>query len=521
MQALRRRSFTIVVIAACAGAAVALRWPLYVRSEALLLGWNSDTAIYGLMARAMVETRRPIFLFWGQDYLGTLTSLWTLAASSVTGSVGPLALRLGAFAQVAVALALLARVIANAWGKVAAVVAVVWLIAGPRWFFEMTYAPLSAEQMFLTGALILWYASRKPFTRLSQWFTLGMLGGAGWWAHRGSMFALIPAIVAIVVHDDGWRETVRAAKAMAAGMAGMAIGVVPLWAGRAAIDQRLYQPLTAPLSLFDIAGRMADAVRTDLWVFLSGSNSGFGIAVGLVVLVFAVIGLRGSWVGRAGLMLTGVVVVVAGFWLLSPEVYSGATRYLMLALPVIYGLAGRGAVTLSETGSRPRILAVSLVLCAIAVHFYDSRMTDVSEIAAARREDHHQWRSFDPRPALQAIGAERYRVCYADFWAAYKLEWLSDTGVRFIPYRSVNRTQTRSLALAGLPVPKCYVDSGGRVLRLGPEEVRAMRAELLITVPETPSHPPPPPPARDPAASPPTHPRAARFPPPPRPTSSR
>jgi hypothetical protein len=459
------------------GAMVALRWPLYLESRALLLGWNSDTAIYGLMAREMVETRSPIFLFWGQDYLGTLTSAWTLAAAIFTGGVGPVALRIGAAAQIAVAVSLFAWVLLRAWGKAAATVAVLWLIAGPRWFFEMTYAPLSAD-MFFMGALILWYANRQPFTRIHQWLILGILGGAGWWAHRGSMFALLPAVVTIVVHDDSWRVPQRAIRAVAAGIAGGMLGLLPLLAGYAQITQRLYEPVTNDWSVFEIASRVVALARTDLWLFLVGSKQALDVACAVVVLVLMAIGARGAGVNRSGFMLIGVVMVMALFWLTSPQAYSGATRYLMLALPVVYALAGRGAAHLFNVRSRLSVAAATVALCAISINLYSARIADVAAISAAKREDHYQWKSFDPRPALAAIDRGGYSVCYADFWVAYKLEWLSESGVKFIPHRSVNRTQKRSLMLADLPVTKCFVSSDGTVRRLSPEEERVLRAFL-------------------------------------------
>ena len=45
---------------------------------------------------------------------------------------------------------------------------------------------------------------------------------------------------------------------------------------------------------------------------------------------------------------------------------------------------------------------------------------------------------------------------------------VSDERVRFVPYRSLDRTRAASLALHRAPGPKCYVDSAGRVSRFAP-----------------------------------------------------
>ena len=73
---------------AIAAAMVALRLPLYT-SPGVRLGWNSDVAIYGLIARSMAHDHRPVFFFWAEDYLGTLTSFLTLADAVLAGGVTP------------------------------------------------------------------------------------------------------------------------------------------------------------------------------------------------------------------------------------------------------------------------------------------------------------------------------------------------------------------------------------------------------------------------------------------------
>ncbi|HWW62894.1 MAG TPA: hypothetical protein VN181_16085, partial [Thermoanaerobaculia bacterium] len=84
-----------------------------------------------------------------------------------------------------------------------------------------------------------------------------------------------------------------------------------------------------------------------------------------------------------------------------------------------------------------------------------------------------------PRPALRAVDAGHYRVCYANVWIAHKLEFLGESGTRFIPYRSVNRRMVESLRLGAMPGRKCFVDQRGNVRSLQPSEEMAFRRDTL------------------------------------------
>ena len=84
---------------AVAVAFVAIRLPLYTR-PGLILGWNSDAALFGMMARAMRAGWDFPLYFWGQFYLGTLTSMLT----ALLGEPSPLTLRIAASLEVAAAI---------------------------------------------------------------------------------------------------------------------------------------------------------------------------------------------------------------------------------------------------------------------------------------------------------------------------------------------------------------------------------------------------------------------------------
>jgi hypothetical protein len=154
----------------------------------------------------------------------------------------------------------------------------------------------------------------------------------------------------------------------------------------------------------------------------------------------------------------------------------------MIIVPILYGFAAGEIVRLIRSGRAGFArLAIFLAIVITAVLF-TARSMQTRDVVAARAEQFENWGGFDPRPALREIKARGYAVCYADVWVAHKLEWLSDSGVRIIPYRSVNRRMVDSLGLASLPGSKCFIDHRGRVRTLREEEQAEMRLDLLWQV---------------------------------------
>jgi hypothetical protein len=469
-------------VAGLAVAFLAVRWPLYLE-PGIRLGWNSDAALYGLMARAMLETNRPIFLFWGGDYLGTLTSMWAVLAALPIGTAGPLALRVGVAAQLLVSLVLFWLGLRKIYGWPAASLAIAWLGAGPYFFFKLSYAPVSAEQMFFVGSIAFWYAVRAPFTRPVQWLVLGAVSGVGWWAHRGALLVVLPVVVVVATYDGWFRPVRRLATAAACSTCGFVIGLLPQFLGRYEIDQRLYTPITPAWSLRHVLEQLGATLHTDLWRFLGMDTTVLPPWLGgACVLALVALGIRALPLTRGHVMALAVVSTVFGFWLLSPMAYAGAVRYLIAALPIVYALAARGIVRLGGAGRIGATVAVVVAL-AMAAALYVPRHHDALAVAEGRREQHEKWPGgFDPRPVLAQLDREQYPVCYADFWLAYKLEWLSDSGVQFIPYRSVNSTQVRSIRLSSAPGRKCFVALDGTVRTLTRSEEAALRADTIDLV---------------------------------------
>lgn len=465
-------------VALCIAAFLVLRLPLYTR-PGVILGWHSDAALLGLMARAIAAGDVPL-LFWGCDYLAPLTSLFAVIAGAFSPGITPLDLRLGVALEVFGAFVFFYLALRRIIGRPAALLSTFWLCAGPAFLFKLTYAPLSAEQYLFVGAVIFWYVCRAPFTTYRQWLILGLLTGIGWWIHRGAIFVVVPAVVAICLYEGRSYRKAHALAALSVLIAGAALGYVPAVIGKLTVDQRLYTPVTPPWTLAHLQQRVAETFRYDLWTFLGADPSALGIALGIAMVCLIAAAVRHFEPSRETVIATGVLATCAAFWLFSTHSYRGALRYVIVALPIAYAFAAAEIGRLWRGGRTPRRLLAAIVAGLVAAGLFIPRSIDVRATAAAQREQFEQWPGgFDPRPTLAILAREQYTVCYADVWLAHKLEWLSESGVRFIPYRSVNRRMVESLRLAALPGRKCFVDLDGRVFTLTKRQETLLRVETL------------------------------------------
>ena len=440
------------------GAFAAIRAPLFAM-PGLLLGWNSDAALFGLMARAMRDgVDVPVF-FWGQFYLGTLTSLLTAALSLVLQApIGPLLLRAGTSVEVWLAALLFWLGLRRTFGRAAAMLATFWLAAGPAFFFHFTIAPIGAEQLFLIAALVFWYSTRASFEHRSEWFVLGMLCGFGMWLHQGVMF--LAAAVGVALLAARLLTAGRAAIALA----GAAVGYLPAAVSLLREDLVLYSRALLGWNLWRLADNFADTMRSDLWLLL-GDDTITGVAIGMVLLLFAALGLRRVEKSRERTIVLWTLLFSAAFWTLTTYPYPGAVRYIVPVVPLVYGAAARGMLTLRWKA------ATALAAIVVALGLYVPRAGQVGDVVAARSELYTNWPgSFDPRPTLAGLRRGGYRVCYGEVWVAHKLEWLTRPTVRFVPVHSVHRTLPMSLGLIRTPGRKCYVDNDGRVKPLTPAE---------------------------------------------------
>jgi hypothetical protein len=166
-------------------------------------GFDSDAAILALMGKKMLEGRGFDFFFWGQNYVGPLTSTFIAAAGLVTGRVNPLALRLGAFTEVFLA------VLVTAWGvarldRRAGIATLVLLCLTPPVVLGTMISPSGAEMGLLTSALIAAVVLQQLTTPPSRrgclasphgQLAFGLLAGLAWWMNQQVVFVLLGAVV--------------------------------------------------------------------------------------------------------------------------------------------------------------------------------------------------------------------------------------------------------------------------------------------------------------------------------------
>lgn len=460
-----RNAIAIAIAAALAALFVAIRWPLYT-SPGLVLGWNSDAALFGLMARAMADGSDFPLFFWGQRYLGTLTSMLT-AAIAAGGEIGPLALRIAASLEVALSIVLFASGLRRAFGGRAAALASLWLVAGPAFLFHFTIAPIGAEQLLLAAAALFWFVMRSPMTAARSWLAAGLLFGFGMYLHQGVMFLGGAIAVALLV------ERLFGVKRVLAGLLGAAVGYLPAAVVLIRKDVLLYSRTIAEWDVVERWAHLVETLTSDVWLLISDATIA-GVAAGCVLIAYAALGMRGGGRGRTIALWT--IVFSGGFWILSTYPYPGAVRYIVPALPMLYAFAAAGMLRWWDRGGSRRVIAL-LAIALTAVPMYAARVRQARDVAAGRAEQYTNWPGgFDPRPVLQAIRDGGYPACYGEAWVAHKLEFLTEPAVPFIVVRGVHRTLPRSLTLIARPGRKCWVGNDGSIRPLSPEEERMHRA---------------------------------------------
>lgn len=553
-----------------------IRLPLFFE-PAVRLGWHSDAAAFGLMGRDMLEGRFHLF-WWGQSYMGTLTSAFAalggliVAPFGVTPSVGPLGMRIGTAIEWVLMMFLYWIGMRVAFGPAVAVVTALLLATGPGWFFHSQLAPRGAEMLLLLSAAI-FALSVRGLERRRDWFLFGVLSGLGWWMHQGVFFAiggafavqllrsrtwaiarpsslldflfmrgrppalrivnavLLVLVTAAVVHDfvpqvpvlflhepllepllvwAAVRLLSAAARSPRLRAAVMHLRRTrDLWLPRAALFLAgallAYSPViiggmlgaykntygfSAPFQTpSGFVSHLLRTARSDFWTLIDAQKTPVGIATTAALLVL----LTGSAVRHRRAIrdlliarpaaygpraIAGITLLLCfAFYLGSRRAYEGSVRYIAPAVPILFVFAvAEAAVWWSRGKAGLRIGAAAAVLV-LTLGYAVQRMDLVEEIGTARAEGRFftgggfsSGPRFDPRPTMAAIRRGGYRVCYAEYATAIKLEWLLDRDVRFISHNSIEPRRELARRLAALPVPKCYVDGQGDVRPWDPGE---------------------------------------------------
>jgi hypothetical protein len=161
-------------------------WHAPLLSEAgRIRGFNSDAAIIALMGKKMLDGRGFDIFFWGQNYVGPLTSMFIAAAGAFTGGVDPLALRLGVMAEVFAGI-VLTGVAVSRIDRRAGIATMAALAITPPVVLRMMITPLGAEMAFPLASLLL-----LLFLRDARPLLLGLAAGIAWWMNQQVVFTLL------------------------------------------------------------------------------------------------------------------------------------------------------------------------------------------------------------------------------------------------------------------------------------------------------------------------------------------
>lgn len=166
-------------------------------------GFDSDAAILALMGKKMLEGRGFDIFFWGQNYIGPLTSMFIAAAGAVIGTVNPLALRIGTFIEILLGIFLAAWAVGRIDGRAGLITAIALVITPPV-ILGVMITPRAEMAFFLSAALLcvlLQHLTASPgqgwLSRPRGQFAFGVLTGISWWMNQQVLFTLMAAALVL------------------------------------------------------------------------------------------------------------------------------------------------------------------------------------------------------------------------------------------------------------------------------------------------------------------------------------
>ena len=415
--------------------------------------FGSDEAVIGLMAGHILQGAHPIF-YYGQSYMGSLDAYLTAVSFSIMGS-NVAAIRV---VQTALYLATLATTYALAYritkSQFAAAASALLLATPPVLFSVYTTSTLGNYVEILLLNNIIWIIGFELLTgsrdSFGWWFTMGLLGGVGWWSLQLIIVSVIPLIGAIIWR---FRRAIPIVGASAFLIGGL-IGASAWWIYALTHIDTFGFLLHGP-------GSTSTSVLSALPLHL------------LVLVVFnlpALIGLRPSWaiewillpvgVVVAGLytasiysivrrlrssgimvdqrlmlltLLSGVGLLIIVF-LVSPFGEDPSGRYLLPLYPICAVVMGIWLERIHR--SRPRLEVLSLILLGV-ITFYNlwgniwylshgpGLTTQFSPVTHIPNEHDSELIDF-----LDSIHATRG---YSNYWVTFRIAFLTDERILLSP----------------------------------------------------------------------------------------
>ena len=156
------------------------------------------------MAKKIHDGKGFDVFFWGQNYMGPLTSALAAAIrktvldpAGIGAEGGPISLRLAGMSEIAFGVCLYFLALTRLFGWTIAAAAGLWMAMGPPLLIRLSAIPKGPEMSFALSSVLFFLAAGaltrpRPFLdRHGGHFTLGFLAGLGWWMNQTIGFVLL------------------------------------------------------------------------------------------------------------------------------------------------------------------------------------------------------------------------------------------------------------------------------------------------------------------------------------------
>lgn len=168
--------------------------------------FDSDEAVFGLMARHILQGQRPTYMY-GQQYLGTLETFLSAGFMWLFGQE-LIVFRLSVLLLFAIFLVLHGWLTYQMWGFKVALISLLLLALPGRLILLWTFRPISgfgAISVLGTGGLIIAHLTlHQPWTQYLRLLLLGILFGLGFWSHPLMVVYIATLSIVFLLHTPEW-----------------------------------------------------------------------------------------------------------------------------------------------------------------------------------------------------------------------------------------------------------------------------------------------------------------------------
>jgi hypothetical protein len=428
---------------------------------------TSDEAVAGLISHQILHGHTYAF-FWGQPFGGV--EPYVVAAVFAVLGQSSLTLGLTPILLAAVAAVLVWRVALRLVGSrpVALLAgALAWVAPFPV-VFTSTIEGGYRGVTLVCGLAVLLISLRilDGAFRIREFVALGLVTGIGWWSLPEIAYFLIPAgliLIGAMVARSRPGDLARWAGRIGLAVVAFVVGGLPWWwtnlgSGFASLDTSKFPGSATPLNP-GYGGRLRLFFRFTLpmyanlrrlnsgqWLF-GGSGTSFHrvlVVLAVALIAAAIIGALVLCLLRGGRCIALAVALVVYPFLVALQPgtwYWQDGRYAVYLGPLLALVAAVACVELAERVGRRRLspsprrppggraggvtlmgVVVALSLVLTTVNFHQS-------LAVTRHALVHGWANPDTAATATASALESkgIRTGYADYWVAYKLDFLSDS----------------------------------------------------------------------------------------------